>query len=107
MMSFLTFLVGRRDRQRRRGDPVRLAVILLHPPLHLVGVSIGTERESVSKMTELSPMARYVEAEDDDTIRKIACWHGVDDTETLKLNKYRIRGLTMSAKLQKGTRCGI
>ena len=52
-------------------------------------------------------MARYVEAEDDDTIRKIACWHGVDDTETLKLNKYRIRGLTMSAKLQKGTRCGI
>ena len=40
---------------------VRLAVgetvILLHPLLPLVGVSIGMERESVSKMT-VSPMAR-------------------------------------------------
>ena len=34
------------------------AIILLHPPLHLVGVSIGMERERASRMTELSSMAR-------------------------------------------------
>ena len=33
------------------------SVILLHPPLPLVGVSIVMERESVSKMTELLSVA--------------------------------------------------
>ena len=39
-------------------------VILLHPPLPLVGVSIAMERESVSRMTEVSPPAAQVEAMD-------------------------------------------
>ena len=44
---------------RRGTAAVDETVILLHPLLPLVGVSIVMERESVSKMTELSSMARH------------------------------------------------
>ena len=39
---------------RRAGLAVGEAVILLHPPLHLVGISIGMEKESVSKNDSLA-----------------------------------------------------
>ena len=42
----------------RLGLAVDETAILLHPPLPLAGVSIVIERESVSRMTELSPMAK-------------------------------------------------